>query len=169
MWVILAVTFEGGEGFFDGVEIRRIRRKEEQESSGAFNEFPRFIGFVKRGIVQNDHHLWLEPGTEFLLQPEVENFGIAGSGKQEGRMQDSADQPAKERSAGTPLPGAHPVNFLSSESPAIGPAGGRFKPAFIHVDKGLPLIPVTVPAFEITSAFLPAVQRLNVTPRFFYG
>jgi len=80
------MTFELGEELFDRIEIRAVRRQEEQVSASLADGASRRLTFVATEIVE-DHNVALgERWSEDLLDIEGEELAIDGSIDDPGRI-----------------------------------------------------------------------------------
>jgi len=62
---------------FNGVEVGRVWRQEEQRGAGGGDELRCFGRFVKRGMIQYDEILGIEARAQPRLQSGVEDPRIA--------------------------------------------------------------------------------------------
>lgn len=60
MFIVFSGTFDVGEVVFDGVEIGRIGRQEEQGGSFTVDEFFGFCAFVERHIIHDNHMIVIQ-------------------------------------------------------------------------------------------------------------
>ena len=82
MCVVFPEAFESGEIMFDGVQIGRVRRQEQERGPSAFDQLVGLGTFVEGGVI-HDHHLRVvQKGAELGFQPPIEDGRVARSFKQ---------------------------------------------------------------------------------------
>jgi len=72
---------------FDGIEVRRIGRQEQQVAAGGLDQAQRGWGLVEPGIVQDDHAGWRQHRQQNVLEIEVHDLARAVAVKDERRDQ----------------------------------------------------------------------------------
>ena len=82
MLTVFPVALERGEVVLNGIEVRRIRRQEQQCGSRRVQELLGAGAFVERGIVHDHHVIAMQLGTQFLGEPGVEERGRTAARKQ---------------------------------------------------------------------------------------
>lgn len=75
--MVFPVFFEGGEIMFNGVEVGRVRREEEQRGAGGGDTLRCLWRFVKGRIIEYDEVLGIEAWAQSCLQPGVEDHRLA--------------------------------------------------------------------------------------------
>ena len=81
--VVFPQAFESGEVVFDGVQIGRVWRQEQESGPGAFDQLVGLGTFVEGGVI-HDHHLRVvQKGAELGFQPPIADGRVARSFKQD--------------------------------------------------------------------------------------
>lgn len=81
---------------FDGVQVGRIRREEQDRGPGGADEGLGCCQFMEGDIIEHHDVRGGEKGTECLFEPSVEEQGVAGTCKQEWGGQGGADPGRQE-------------------------------------------------------------------------
>jgi hypothetical protein len=71
-------SFEVSSEFFDGIEVRRVGRQENQGTAGRLDGFPRPGMLMKGGIIHKDYLPEFQRWNEGLFHPNIEDFAIDG-------------------------------------------------------------------------------------------
>ncbi len=91
MFVVFASALERGEVVFDGVQVGRVWRQEQESSCCAFDQLSGLGTFVEGHIIHDHDRRGVQAGTELSFQPPIEDSGGAGPLKQEGGFEAGSD------------------------------------------------------------------------------
>ncbi len=91
MFVVFASALERGEVVFDGVQVWRVWRQEQESSRGAFNQLSGLGTFVEGHIIHDHDMRGFQAGTELSFQPPIEDICVAGPLKQAGGFAAGSD------------------------------------------------------------------------------
>lgn len=165
--MVFPVFLERGEILFDWIEVRRVRRQEQQRGAGCLDELRRRRRFVKGCVVHDHEMLGRQAGTQPRLQPGVEDDRIAGPFEQKRFFELPVHPGRNQRGAWSPMPGDEAVHALALGGVPIAPCRRRRKATFIDMDR----------LFAVTKKPLAPAQELSALARvtflvpnpFFYG
>lgn len=85
--VLSQMGLEFGEGLFDRVEVRRVRRQIAQHGSRLFDEAAHLFALVRTEIVHDDDVAFCKRRDENLGNISLEAFGVHGSVQNHRRRQ----------------------------------------------------------------------------------
>jgi len=122
---------------FKGIEVRGIRRQEEQGRPGGVNEGFSLGAFVEGGIIHHHPLLGVPQGAQLLFEPRIEEGGIARAFKQDRRGKGIPDSRGEERGPWPAVAGDQARDALSSGRVGIAAGERRRKAALIDIDTGL--------------------------------
>jgi hypothetical protein len=124
-----------GECLFDGREIGRIRRQEEQTASSGFNGLLHPGPQVDREIIQ-DHDLpRVQTGSQDLLDVDLKGHAICRSVQDKGRSHALQAHGGDQGHVGSIIAGNLPDRTLSSGSVGIQGGHGNMRTRLIHKDQ----------------------------------
>ena len=133
--MVFPVFLERGEILFDRIEVRRIRREEQQRGTGGLDELRRFRRFVKGRVVHDHEMLGRQARAQPCLQPGVEDDRIAGALEQKRFFESPVHPGRNQRGAWSPMPGDEAVHTLALWGVPIAPCRRRRKATFIDMDR----------------------------------
>ena len=152
---------------FNRIEVRGIRRQEEQGSPGGVNKGFSLGVFVEGDVIHHHHLLGVQQGAQLLFEPRIEEGGIARAFKQDGRGEGVPDSRGDERSPWPAVARDQTRSALSSGCVGIAAGDRRRKAALIDIDKGFAPADVAFPQAQVSFSF-PGVA-LFIAWRFFSG
>ena len=123
---------ELGPGFFDGVQVRRVRWQIEQLCAAGFNQLAYPRHFVRRQIVHHHHVARPQCGAQHLLHIGLEDIAVGG--RFDGHRRKDAAQ-AHRAQGGQHFPATLRRGFadpLALRRPAPLPRHGRGDAAFVQ-------------------------------------
>lgn len=71
--------FDVGEIVFDGVEVRAVRRQEENMMSICMGKGFEVFLFMKGGIVENECRVGPQSFAEHMTRPVIDQIGVGGA------------------------------------------------------------------------------------------
>ncbi len=154
---------------FNGVEVRGIRREEEQRVTGLLDQCSRRFRFMKGGIIHNEDRVGRQLLEEMMFQPDIEPFRVGTPLKQHGC--DEAFPTLARQQAGPGSGIATPLasDLLPFTRPAMRPVSGALKPTFIQIDQlGRPLCREDVPELMEIGPTLGRIP-FSIPQSFFYA
>jgi hypothetical protein len=119
---------------FDGVQVWRIRRKEQQGRACLLDEPCRFRRGMKRGVVHDHEVLGIQTRAQPRLEPGIEDRRIAGPIEQVRFFESPVHASRNQRGAWPSMPGDQAVYTLAFWCIPIASRRRRGKPTFIDVD-----------------------------------
>ena len=165
--MVFAEAFDSGEVVFDGVQVGRVRRQEQERGRFACDQLLGLGTFVE-GRVIHDHHMRIvQKGAELGFQPPIKDGRVARAVKQDRGGPALTDPGGKQGgpwSAVSRGPAVHPLPLASIGVP---PDHRRGKATFIEVDKLLAPADIALTQAQIALSF--QQTALGVPQRFFSG
>jgi hypothetical protein len=132
--MVFPVFLERSEIMFDRIEVRRVRREEQQRGAGGLDELRRRRRFVKGCVVHDHEMLGRQARAQPCLQPGVEDDRIAGALEQKRFFESPVHTGCNQRGAWPPMPGNQAVHALALWGISIAPRRRRRKATFIDMD-----------------------------------
>ncbi len=134
MVLILPAFLERREIMFDRIEVRRVRREEQQRGAGGLDELRRFRGFVEGRVVHDHEMLDGQARAQPRLQPGVEDDCIAGALEQQRFSESPVHMGRNQRGAWPLMPGDQAVHAVALGGVPRAPCRRRHKATFIDMD-----------------------------------
>ena len=128
---------EGGPEVFDGVEVGRVRRQEQQLAARRCHQLLRGRRLMKPGVVQHDHTARRQRGQQHFFKINVHRLRVATALKDQRR--DQLVLLGSRNDAGTfpPFAGYGLINPLASGRASVFTIQAVIHAAFVEVKDGL--------------------------------
>ena len=145
----------------DGIEVRRIRGKQEQPGAHPFDQLPDLAALMGRKVV-HDHHIAVRQGArQHLLDIGLEGFTVHGAVEQEGSAE-FADPETCHEGGGLPMT----PRLLADDTLPLGSAA--IKADHFGVGSGL-IHKHQLARIEAGLLGLPALTRLSDVGSILFG
>ena len=83
MLIVFTEAFDRSEVVFDGVQVWRVRRQEQESGHFAFDQLLGLGTFVEGGVIHDHYMRVVQKGAELGFQPPIEDGRVARSVKQD--------------------------------------------------------------------------------------
>lgn len=156
---------ELGEGQFDGIQVRTVRRQEAQGRAGRFDRPLHLALLMGRQIVRDHDVAWAEPGHQYLLGVGKKR-GVVDGAIEHGGHRHAVDPQASNQGVGLPVAAGREITEpRAAGTPAVAAEQVGRDAALIKKDElrciaeRLALTPPATRRDNIRSALLGGVYR----------
>jgi len=135
--ILTEAGLEGSPEVFDGVEVGRVRRQEQQLAASLFDQLLRGRRLMKPGVVQHDHTARRQRGQQHFVKISVHHLRVATALKHQRRHQLVLLGSGNDAGAFPPSACYGLINPLASGRASVFTIQAVIHAAFVEVKDGL--------------------------------
>ena len=122
---------------FDGIEVRRVGRQEQQPAASRFHQLLRGRGLMKLGVIQHDHTARRQRGQQHFCKINVHHLRVATALKDQRRDQLVISGSRNDAGAFPPFAAHLLINPLTPQGAARLTIQAVIHAAFVQIKDGL--------------------------------